>query len=86
MPKNSLVDVHNILIESLERLNDDDLFNNPEKAKVEIARAKAISNVGRTIIENAAVMLNARKHMDEYGSIGNSDADKVLLIDSKEER
>lgn len=86
MPKkNSLVDVHDILIETLDRLNDDELFEDPEKAKLQIARAKAISDVGRTIVENAAVMLNAQKHADEFGSIGNSTASKVLLIDSKKE-
>ena len=82
--KNTLVDVHNILMESLERLNDDDLFEDPEKAKIEISRAKAISDVGRTIVDNAAVMLNAKKHADEFGRYGKKDAteaDRVLLIE-----
>lgn len=74
--KNTLLDVHNILMESLERLNDDDLMNKPEKAKKEVERAKAITGVGKAIVDNANVMLKAQIHQDnmiaEYGAVETS--------------
>lgn len=63
--KNTLTDLNNYLFESLERLNDDDL--NEEQLDKEIKRSEAVQKVAKTIIDNGALALQAKKHLDEYG-------------------
>ena len=80
MPRNKMTDLNNHLFEQLERLNDEEITG--DDLKTEIQRAKAISSVSHAIIANAQVMLEARKHIDEYGlspdSMGN-----ILMIEDK---
>lgn len=63
--KNTLSDFNNYLFEQLERLQDDELTD--EQLEKEITRSKAVQGIAKTIIENGALALNAKKHMDEYG-------------------
>lgn len=63
--RNKLSDLNNHLFEQLERLNDDELMAN--NAEEEIARSKAIAGIGKTIIENGKLALDAQKHADEWG-------------------
>ncbi|QNR07783.1 hypothetical protein [Macrococcoides canis] len=63
MHKNSLGDLNAYLFEQLERLNDPELTR--EEILLEISRSKAIADVGKTIIENAGVVLEAQKFFDE---------------------
>lgn len=63
--KNKLTDLNNILFESIERLNDDELTD--EELDKEIKKSEAIQKVAKTIIDNAALALQAQKHFDEYG-------------------
>ena len=63
--KNTLRDLNNYLFEQLERLQDDELTD--EQLEREITRSKAVQGIAKTIIENGALALNAKKHMDEYG-------------------
>ena len=67
--KNTLNDLNNYLFEQLERLQDDDLSD--EQMEKEIRRSKAVQSVAKTIIENGALALEAKKHMDEYGNGGD---------------
>lgn len=64
--KNKLCDLNNHLFEQLERLNDEDLVG--EDLEKEIQRSKAVTNVAQTIIANGALILNAKKHADEYNN------------------
>lgn len=64
--RNKLTDLNNALFEQLERLNDEDLIG--EGLDEEIHRSKAVVNVAQVIINNGTLMLNAKKHMDEYGA------------------
>lgn len=64
--KNNLTDLNNYLFESIERLNDDNLDD--EELSKEIKRSDAIQKVAKTIIDNGTLALNARKHLDEYGT------------------
>lgn len=64
--KNTLADLNNYLFEQIERLQDDSLTD--EQFNKEVERSKSITNVAKTIIENGALALQARKHMDEYGN------------------
>ena len=63
--KNTLGDLNNYLFEQLERLQDDELTD--EQLEREITRSKAVQGIAKTIIENGALALSAKKHMDEYG-------------------
>ena len=78
--KNTLSDLNNYLFEQLERLQDDDLTD--EQLEKEIKRSKAVQSVAKTIIENGALALDAKKHLDEYGK-GDSVELPMLGMTSK---
>lgn len=61
--KNTLGDLNNHLFAQLERLGDEDLKG--EKLQEEMERAKSISLVARQIIENASLVLDAQKMLDD---------------------
>jgi hypothetical protein len=65
--KNKLIDLNNHLFAQLERLGDEDL--SPEEIKLEIGRSKEMSNLGHTIIDNAALAFKVKKHQDDVGFI-----------------
>lgn len=60
--KNKLTDLHNILFEQLEFLNDRDI--NGEKLTEEITRADALCKVAGQIIANGNLALNAIRTAD----------------------
>lgn len=62
--KNKSSDLNNHLFEMLERLNDDEVVG--DKLEEEIQRAKAITDVSKSIIENAKLSLDAAKLTAEY--------------------
>lgn len=61
--QNTLGDLNNHLFMQLERLNDEELKG--DKLLEEINRAKAVTNVASKIISNGALVLSAKKMMDE---------------------
>ena len=63
-PSNTLGDLNNFLFGQLERLDNPDLEG--DELLKEIARSKAISEISKNVIENANVVLQAKKHMAEY--------------------
>ena len=63
--KNTLSDLNNYLFECIERLIDDDLTD--EQLDKEIKRSNTVQRVARTIIDNNSLVLQAKKHFDEYG-------------------
>lgn len=65
--KNDLNSLNNYLFEELERLNDDEELKNEEKLNKELKRAKAISGVSTAIVNNAKLILDAKKYADEVG-------------------
>ena len=76
MALNKLSDLNNHLFEALERLNDDELMAGENGTK-EIARA--IADVGHTIIDNANLMLDAVKTLDDMGITYGSQTEKATL-------
>lgn len=60
--RNTLGDLNLHLFEQLERLNDEDLTG--DDLKDEIERAKMITSVSGKIIDNAALVLQAKKIQD----------------------
>jgi len=63
--KNKLSDLHNILFEQLERLNDEDITGDDLKSEIE--RSKAITQVTSQIIANGNLALKAEELKREYG-------------------
>lgn len=63
--RTTLNDLNEILFESLERLTNEDLTD--EQLDREIKRNEAVQKTAKTIIENGALALQAKKHLDEYG-------------------
>ena len=62
--RNTLGDLNNFLFSQLERLDNEELEG--DELLKEIARSKAISEISKNVIENANVVLQAQKHMDEF--------------------
>lgn len=77
--KNTLSDLNNYLFESIERLNDDELSD--EELEKEIKRSEAVQKVAKTIIDNGALALQARKHFDEYGIDRNIEIPLLGIVD-----
>ena len=65
MTRNTLMDLHNILFEELERLNDEDLFG--DELADEIKRARAIEGVADQVIANTSNMLAAMRFQAQTG-------------------
>lgn len=63
--KNTLNDLNNYLFEQLENINNYSLTD--EELEKEIKRSEAVQKVARTIIDNANLVLQAKKHADEWG-------------------
>lgn len=77
--KNTLSDLNNYLFESIERLNDDDLDD--AQLEKEIKRSEAVQKVAKTIIDNGALALQAKKHFDEYGIDNNVEIPLLGITD-----
>lgn len=77
--KNTLGDLNNYLFESIERLNDDSLTD--EELEKEIKRSEAVQKVAKTIIDNGALALQAKKHFDEYGIDNNVEIPLLGITD-----
>ena len=65
MARNKLIHLNNHLFEALERINDENLKG--ESLQEEIARAKTITTIGDTIINNAGLALEAEKYKNDFG-------------------
>ena len=61
--KNKLIDLNNHLFAQIERLSDEDLKG--ECLHDEIRRSKAVTDVARSIVENASLALDAQKAVAE---------------------
>jgi hypothetical protein len=79
---NNLNSLNNYLFEQLERLNDDETLEQEECFEKEIKRTKAITEIAKTIIDNANTIIDATKIANE---IGLSNAKEVLRLSDGEE-
>lgn len=66
MARNTLMDLHNILFEELERLNDEELTG--DDLADEIKRARAIEGVADQVVSNTANMLAAIRFQANTGA------------------
>jgi len=67
--KNKLIDLNNHLFMALERLNDDQIQGDALKQEVE--RSRAVATVGKQIVENARLALDAEIAKREYTTFDN---------------
>ena len=74
---NNLNSLNNYLFEELERLNDDEELEKEENLNKELKRAKAISGVSMAIVNNAKLILDAKKYADEVGIANENDVLKL---------
>lgn len=51
--KNKIEDLRNHLFMQLERLNDEEIMDDPQKYEKELKRANAIKEVGTVLVESA---------------------------------
>lgn len=81
--KNNISDLNNYLFECIERVMDDTLED--EELDKEIKKAKAVTNIAKTIIDSGRLALHAAQTKHEMGyesevpkslTGGNSDAEK----------
>ena len=61
--KNTLGDLNNHLFAQLERLSDEDIKG--EELKEEIERAKAVTSISSSIIQNANLVFQSKKFMND---------------------
>lgn len=76
MPRNKLIDLNNLLFEQLERLTE---AETPEELELELKRTAAVTSIGKTIVANAHVALDAQKHIDEYGLKKNEQSEMLKI-------
>lgn len=70
MTKSTLADLNNHLFAALERVNDDlqndgETKKDADELKLDIERANAVSNISKTIIDGANMMLKAMEFQYE---------------------
>lgn len=69
--KNKISDVTNILIEQLERLNDDEVCHDSDSIKAETEKAKAMVCLSNAIVQNGMLQLRAMEIADKYHYMKN---------------
>ena len=75
--KNRLLDLNDILFDQLHNLTDDSLTE--QELKQEINRSKQVVAVSQTIINNADLLLQAKKHFDNTETKVNNIASLLRL-------
>jgi len=78
--KNNLNSLNDYLFEQLERLNDDEELAENGALDKELKRAKAITGLSTAIVNNAKVILDAKKYADEIGAESERE---VLMLKEK---
>lgn len=82
MVRNTLVDMHNILFEQLERLND---AETPEEVEQEMQRSKSMADIAKVMVENSRTVLDAHKTALEYNYEKAGDTPNIF-IEHKEDK
>ncbi|MDE7431506.1 MAG: hypothetical protein K2N34_06300 [Lachnospiraceae bacterium] len=77
--KNSLLDVHNMLLEQMQRLAD---AETPEEVDSACRVAKSMTDIGKVVVDNAKVVLDAQKVSLEY--VGTAPTEGIFAIEHKE--
>ena len=70
--RTTLNDLNEYLFKEMDRLTNEDL--SADELDKEIKRSDALQKIAKTVIDNGALALQAKKYLDEYG-----EGDKVEL-------
>ncbi len=76
MTKNKLSDLNDHLFAQLERLGDEDLTG--DKLTAEIERARAVSQVAATVINNGVLVLKAAEFQNDHPLGANARLPKMM--------
>ena len=79
--RNTMLDLNDHLFAELERLSDEEL--SAEELDKEIRRAKAISDISKNVVANAANVLKAAELNTRYG---RNDVPRILIGDDPEKK
>ena len=74
--KNKLTDLNNHLFAQMERLGNEDLSD--EQLEIEVRRAKSMTDVADTVIQNSTLMLKAAELRAEYQGSDGLELPKAL--------
>lgn len=77
--RNQLLDLNDMLFDQLNILMDDSLSE--QQLERELRVSKQVVSVSQTIINNANLLLQAKKHFDSTGESGNNVAELLRLDD-----
>ena len=80
---NTLLNLNDILFKQLERLTNDELTQ--DQLDMEIKTSKQVVSVSQTIINNASLLLNAKKHFDSTQN-KNKNISKLLSLGEENEK
>ena len=80
---NTLLNLNDILFKQLERLTNDELTQ--DQLDMEIKTSKQVVSVSQTIINNASLLLNAKKHFDSTQN-KNKKISKLLSLGEENEK
>lgn len=81
--KNDLSSLNNYLFEQLERLNDDEELQEEGNLEKELKRSKAITGISTAIVNNARLILDAKKYAEEMGLLNENEALKLCEFNEK---
>ena len=81
MAKNNAKELELVLLDQIEKLNDDSIMEDTEKAKVLIERSQAMSNLANAYIGVNRMKLDIVKEMNRGGTL----YEKYLGIESDTE-
>lgn len=79
--KNGLVDLNNHLFAQIERLGNEDLEG--DALADEIKRGKAMGDLGKVVVENAKLALDAEKFISEFGARPAPELPEMLVNKKK---
>jgi hypothetical protein len=81
--KNSLVDLNNHLFAQLERLSNEDLKGTA--LQDEIKRSSEMTKLGKVVVDNAKLALDAEKFKSEFGARPTPDLPEMLVSKTKKD-
>lgn len=69
--QSKVTELENVLLDQIEKLNDDSIMEEPEKAKVLIDRSRAISELSKNLVDLQQLKLNVVKTVERNGGMYN---------------
>ena len=72
MGKTRIKELEATLLDQIEKLNDDSIFEDADKAKILIERSKAISDLTQSFVEVNRMKLDVVKEMNKGGNLNEN--------------